>query len=264
MSPIITLQGGMDKSGCPEKVNELEIRPGDILSIVGFTGSGKSQLISDIEQMAQKDTVSGRTVLVNGESPDYETRYSPDSKLVAQLSQNMNFALEMEVRDFLVLHGESRGLAMDDTYIGEIMACVNSLAGERVKESDILTRLSGGQSRALMIADVALISNSPVILIDEVENAGIDRRKAMELLTGQGKIVLIVTHDPQLALLGEKRIVMKNGGMDKILFLSNEEREAESLLDRYMETILEIRNRIRRGNTVSVEELRNIEGSILC
>jgi hypothetical protein len=33
-----------------------------------------------------------------------------------------------------------------------------------------------------MIADTALLSVSPVVLIDEIENAGIDRRKAINLL----------------------------------------------------------------------------------
>ena len=34
-----------------------------------------------------------------------------------------------------------------------------------------------GQTRALMIADTALVSASPIVLIDEIENAGIDRRR---------------------------------------------------------------------------------------
>jgi len=36
-----------------------------------------------------------------------------------------------------------------------------------------MTQLSGGQIRSLMVADAILISNTPIILLDEVENAGI-------------------------------------------------------------------------------------------
>ena len=264
MSEIITILGGKDKTGLPETIDSLEIKSGQIYSIVGFTGSGKSQLISDIEQMAQRDTITERKILVNGQSPDYTTRYDPDAKLVAHLSQNMNFTLEMGVKDFLFLHGECRGIEMSESLIGEVMEYVNTLAGEPVKEDDILTCLSGGQSRALMIADVSVISNSPVILVDEVENAGIDRRKAMDLLAGKGKIVLLVTHDPLLALMGERRIVMQNGAMSQVLTLTEEEQQAERLLEGFTEKILTAQNRIRRGESLSVDDLIYIQEEVLC
>jgi len=41
-----------------------------------------------------------------------------------------------------------------------------------------LLNLSGGQSRALMVSDVANISISPIILIDEIENAGNKKRRS--------------------------------------------------------------------------------------
>jgi len=56
-----------------------------------------------------------------------------------------------------------------------------------------------------MIADVARLCASPVVLVDEIENAGVDRRRAVSLLTGSGKIVLMSTHDPMLALLAKRR-----------------------------------------------------------
>ena len=255
----ITLLGGTDKSGNNEPVKKLEICSGEIYSIVGFTGSGKSQLISDIEQLAQGDTITGRKLFLNDEAPDYGTRYNPDTKIIAQLSQTMNFALEMEVGNFLQLHAESRGLKTGEDFISEVIECANSLAGEYINKDDILTRLSGGQSRALMIADVARISNSPIILIDEIENAGIDRRKAMNMLTGSGKIVLLVTHDPQLALLGEKRIVMKNGGMSDILHRTEEETDSERILNELTSMLLKAQNKIRGGRHLSKEDILKME-----
>jgi len=52
-----------------ENVRELSTKKGDIFAIVGPTGSGKSNLISNIEQLAQGDTLSGRKILINGEIP---------------------------------------------------------------------------------------------------------------------------------------------------------------------------------------------------
>jgi ABC-type lipoprotein export system ATPase subunit len=256
MTPVITVLRGKDKSGNLETMERFDMFSGCIYSIVGFTGSGKSQLISDIEQMAQGDTLTGRKVLINGVEPDDEARYDSQGRMVAQLSQNMNFTLEMEVADFLRLHAECRGIEADEHLPARIIESANTLAGEPIGPKDILTRLSGGQSRALMIADVAGIGNAPIVLIDEVENAGIDRGKAVDLLAGSGKTVLIVTHDPQLALLGEQRMVMKNGGMEMLLTRTEEEREAGALIDIINRQLLQARNIVRQGRTLSLNDLK--------
>ena len=65
----LTIIGGVNKSGAAEHV-ELTIKAGEIVSIVGPTGSGKSRLLGDIECLAQKDTPTQRQVLVNGVVPD--------------------------------------------------------------------------------------------------------------------------------------------------------------------------------------------------
>lgn len=73
----ITIIGGYDKNGNPEPVREVTIKRGEIVGVVGPTGSGKSNLISDIEQLAQGDTISKRRILVNGEVPPIEMRRDP-------------------------------------------------------------------------------------------------------------------------------------------------------------------------------------------
>ena len=64
-----------------------------------------------------------------------------------------------------------------------------------------MTELSGGQTRALLIADATVICSTPVVLLDEVENAGIHRTRAVQLLRQYRKIFIFVTHDPRIALL---------------------------------------------------------------
>lgn len=84
--------------------------------------------------------------------------------------------------------------------------------------------LSGGQTRALMIADIALICDSPIVLVDEIENAGIDKQRALSLLQSREKLVLVVTHDPHTALMAERRLVMSGGAVKAVITRS--EREA--------------------------------------
>ncbi|MDV7393934.1 hypothetical protein RZS08_21320, partial [Arthrospira platensis SPKY1] len=136
-------------------------------------------------------------------------------KLVAQLSQNMNFVMDLQVREFVELHAKSRMIANEEEVVRTIIAAANELAGEKFLPETPITALSGGQSRALMIADTAILSSSPVVLIDEIENAGIDRKRALQLLVGEEKVVLMATHDPILALMADQRIVIKNGGILK-------------------------------------------------
>ncbi len=246
----LTIISGYDKSGKKEDFEEVTINRSEIISIVGPTGSGKSRLLADIEWTAMKDTPTGRSILINGELPDKKWRFSSNNKLVAQLSQNMNFVMDLTVREFLELHAGSRLVEDVEGVIGRIIQSANNLAGEKFDLDTPVTSLSGGQSRALMIADTAILSSSPIVLIDEIENAGIDRKKALELLVSRDKIVLMATHDPILALMANRRIVIKNGGIDKIIETSKEEKELLIELEKMDNVIQNMRNKLREGGSL--------------
>ncbi len=254
----ITLIGGHDKDGNPENF-ELQLVPGRVYGIVGPTGSGKSRLLADIEWMAQGDTPTGRRVLINNESPDPKLRFSLEHKVVAQLSQNMNFVLDARVSDFIRMHAESRMVNNPDI-VQQVMTQANELAGEPFTGNMAVTALSGGQSRALMIADTALLSASPVVLIDEIENAGIDRKRALQLLVRSEKIVLVATHDPILALMCTERLAMKNGAVAAIVETSEKERKNLSRLENLDHVVFSLRQSIRAGE--KVEKLNILDSFI--
>ncbi len=243
----LTILPGTDKSGNKEGFDSLVIKKSEVISIVGPTGSGKSRLLGDIEWVAQADTPTARSILINGDVPDSTWRFSTSKKLVAQLSQNMNFVMDLNVREFIELHAESRLVENPGEVVGRIIDEANKLAGESFSEETPITSLSGGQSRALMIADTAILSRSPIILIDEIENAGIDRKRALDLLLSEEKIVLMATHDPILALMADRRIVIQNGGILKVIETTDEERTILSTLEELDRTVLAYRTRLRAG-----------------
>lgn len=243
----LTITGGINKLGEAENF-ELDIHSGEIICIVGPTGSGKSRLLADIEWMAMGDTPTKRYIKINGNDPDKSWRFSPEHKPVAQLSQNMNFVMDLTAREFVKIHAESRFVQNPDEKVEIIIEKANELAGEKFNGDTPVTALSGGQSRALMIADTAFLSKSPIVLIDEIENAGIDRKKALDLLVGEEKIVLMSTHDPILALMGDKRLVIKNGGVSKIIATTDKERENLEQLQELDKKLQELRNRVRMGD----------------
>jgi ABC-type lipoprotein export system ATPase subunit len=246
----LTILPGTDKSGTPEGFDSLVIRKSEVVSIVGPTGSGKSRLLGDIEWVAQSDTPTARQVLINGDVPDSSWRFSTSKKLVAQLSQNMNFVMDLNVKEFIELHAECRLVENPADIVERIIVEANKLAGEGFSPDTPITSLSGGQSRALMIADTAILSRSPIILIDEIENAGIDRKRALALLLSEEKIVLMATHDPILALMADRRIVIGNGGITRVIETTEKERKILSTLEELDQTILGYRTRLRAGESL--------------
>lgn len=243
----LTILPGTDKFANKENFKKLKIEKGEIVCIVGPTGSGKSRLLADIEWVAQADTPTKRTILINDEKPSQKWRFSSSDKLVAQLSQNMNFVMDLTAYEFIELHAESRMIENIHDIVDRVIQQANELAGEPFANETPITSLSGGQSRALMIADTAILSKSPIVLIDELENAGIDRKKALSLLVAEDKIVLMATHDPILALMGNKRIVIKNGGINKIIDITDKERQILIRLEKMDKELLAYRTKLRQG-----------------
>lgn len=246
----LSILAGYNKNNQKEEFDKIDINIGEIVAIVGPTGSGKSRLLADIEWSADRDTPSRRTILINGKKSDKSSRYQASNKLVAQLSQNMNFVMDLTVEEFLNMHADSRMVANKEELIEEILEKANSLSGEPFDRNQAITSLSGGQSRALMIADTAILSFSPIILIDEIENAGIDRKKALNLLLSSNKIVFIATHDPILALMAKKRIVISKGGISKIISTTEDEKNLLSKLEKLDFTINSYREKLRKGLTL--------------
>lgn len=248
----VEIHAGIDKSGNQEKCSLL-VKPGEVICIVGPTGSGKSRLLADIEWLACADTPTKRVVMVNGKKADSGIVNRYGGRLISQITQNMNFVLDMNVHDFLLMHAQSRFIANAASKVSEVIATANELSGEGFDPETPVTFLSGGQSRALMIADVACIGHAPIVLIDEIENAGVDKRKALELLVNKEKIVFLATHDPMLILLADKRVVIRNGGMEKILRTNKHEKKMYQQLEKINETIQLTLNFFRAGNQLTGE-----------
>lgn len=261
MIESITLLSGINKKGRKETVDRVDMKMGDVISIVGPTGSGKTTLINDIELFANENTPTGRKILINGDIPPEEYKNDPSTNPIALITQHTSFLSDLPVYDFLVNHIRIRWneKGQIEELIRQTIDFANQLTGEPVLLDSRMTELSGGQTRALLIADATIICNTPIVLLDEVENAGINRTRALELLRAYRKIFIFVTHDPRIALLSDYRIVMSAGSMEKMIVTSPKEKEFTKYLTRLDNTLSDIRERIRRGEMV---EENLLEGMI--
>lgn len=244
----ITILGGYGKNDVPEQLRRVDLKMGDIVSVVGPTGCGKTTLINDIELYANGTTPTGRTVLINGEPHPEDYLADPSSNPIALISQHTNFLSDLPVHVFLETHARIRGVASPSRAIEETVSFANQLTGEPIILENAMTELSGGQTRSLLIADAIVIGNSPIILLDEIENAGIHRTRALELLKGYEKIFIFVTHDPRIALLSDFRIVMRDGAMQKLIVTKEEEKGVAQEIRKLDDLLLGLRQRIRSGD----------------
>jgi ABC-type lipoprotein export system ATPase subunit len=253
----ITIVGGKGKDGKKENVERVDFMMGDIISIVGPTGCGKTTLINDIELFANDNTPSGRRILINDEPLPDDFSFDPSKHPIALISQHTNFLSDLPVGEFLSTHAKIRGAINVDSVVEETIGFANKLTGESIIRETAMTELSGGQTRSLLIADAVVIGNSPIILLDEIENAGIHKTKALELLKQYEKIFVFVTHDPTIALLSDSRIIMKNGAMQQLVFSNPEERLVANELKKIDNLILHFRGLVREGKKINQEALGN-------
>lgn len=247
----ITVMAGTDKAGHPEKFDSIELRMGRMYAIVGNTGSGKSRFVKDVEQLSAGDSPTRRRVLVDGRQLGYQERSEFERSSIAHVGQNMRFVLDVTVEEFVAMHARCRGRV---PCIDDVVALANEITPEHVRRESKLDVLSGGQSRALMVADVALVCDSPIVLVDEIENAGIDKVAALSALCRADKLVLAVTHDPHTALMAHERIVMKGGSVACVRARSEREKEAFVSLDGQYRRQRALQQALREGGEVAWAE----------
>ncbi len=241
----LVIRGGTDKSGLPEPVGEVRLGPGEVLALVGATGSGKTRLLADIERLADGDSPTARCVSLEGlEGPDP----------VARISQSMGFFMDATVGEFLILHAKSRGRDGLEELQAEALRQANRICGEGFLLDTPLAHLSGGQARALMVADTVLVSRCPVVLIDEIENAGIDRREALAFLLSRDVAAVVATHDPLIALGASRRLVMTGGAMSALLDRTVAEEGLRARLDVEEDRRSALQTRLRSGQPLETPE----------
>jgi ABC-type lipoprotein export system ATPase subunit len=244
----LVIEPGTDKRGQAEPVRDLAMQAGEVIAVVGPTGSGKTRLLADVERLADGDSPTARRVRLLGAEAESEDPRT----LVARISQSMSFFLDATVEELLAMHCAYRNRGADtEPTIDAVVDWANRLCGEGFARQTVLAQLSGGQARALMITDTVLVSRCPVVLIDEIENAGIERSLALELLLRSQTIAVLATHDPLIALQAERRIVMANGAMVRVVERSPAEAELlRALADQQLERE-KLQQRLRAGKSLA-------------
>jgi ABC-2 type transport system ATP-binding protein len=189
---------------------DLEIRKGELFSLLGVNGAGKTttiKMLSCLTMPTEGDaTVDGYSITKNPEKVRSIIAVSPQETAVAPgLSVKENLEL------ICGIHGFSK--EKQETKINEL--------SEKLNLSSILSRkagkLSGGWQRRVSIA-MALISEPEVLFLDE-PTLGLDvlaRSELWELirlLKGKVTIILTTHYMEEAEALSDRIGIMKNGKM---------------------------------------------------
>ena len=190
---------------------------GDFWAIMGASGSGKSTLMNILgcldRPSSGKYLLEGNDVsrLNDDALSDIRLKYIgfifQSFNLIPQLSVQSNIELPLYYQGLDAQQSRDRALEM----------------AERVGLSDRLnhlpTELSGGQMQRVAVAR-ALAANPHIILADEptgnLDSAtGEQIMKILKELNAEGKTIIMVTHEPEIAEYASKRLHMKDGIIDR-------------------------------------------------
>ncbi|WP_324692397.1 amino acid ABC transporter ATP-binding protein [Cobetia sp. D5] len=192
---------------------DLEVRPGEVVSIIGRSGSGKSTLLRCINQLEQHD---GGAIHVAGKLLDgSEMDAAALAQDVGMVFQSFNLFPHKRVGENVMLAPMLvKGIARDvaEREAREMLAKVG--LGEKFDAWP--SQLSGGQQQRVAIAR-ALAMHPKVLLCDEITSAldpelvG-DVLKVLEQLKREGMTLILVTHEMNFARdVGDRVIFMHQG-----------------------------------------------------
>lgn len=192
---------------------DLTVYEGEFVAIMGPSGSGKSTLMNIIGLL---DRPTSGDYSLNGT----QVEELKEKELAKVRNQEIGFVFQQ----FFLL---SKLSALQNVELPLVYAGVNSLKRrqlakqflEKVELSERMkhlpSELSGGQKQRVAIAR-ALVNNPSIILADEPTGA-LDTKTSdqiMQLLTElnrEGKTIVMVTHEPEIADFATRKIVIRDG-----------------------------------------------------
>ena len=192
---------------------DLTVQRGEILSIMGPSGVGKSTLLHIIGTL---DTPTGGSVTVDRQAINFS-----DSGLSRFRSEKIGFvfqfhhllpefsALENVMMPAMILKGEIK--AVDTPRAEELLRLVG--LGNRTSHKP--SELSGGELQRVAIARAFM--NDPAIILADEPTGNLDSKAGMEImelfheLHSRGRTIVMVTHESEIADETQRTITLYDG-----------------------------------------------------
>lgn len=189
----------------------MEVRPGEIVAIAGSSGSGKSLLAHAVMGLLPGNASVGGEILYKGTPLSQKDKERLRGKEIALVPQSVAY-----LDPLMRVGAQARGAKPDGAVIQAQKEVFRRLNLDERTERLYPFQLSGGMARRVLIS-TAVISQADVIIADE-PTPGLDLPTAMEALkifrqmADEGKAVVLITHDIDLAFHMADRIAVLYGG----------------------------------------------------
>jgi putative ABC transport system ATP-binding protein len=194
------------------------IKRGDLLAIMGPSGSGKSTLMNIIGCL---DKPSGGKYFLEGQ----EISTFNKNELARMRNKKIGFVFQ----NFNLL---SRTTALENTELPLLYSDVPNkksremalkaleMVGLKGRELHKTNQISGGEMQRVAIAR-ALVNDPSLILADE-PTGNLDTKTGQEIMEifttlnkEKGITIILVTHDPEVAEITERRVYLRDGEIER-------------------------------------------------
>ena len=198
----------------------MEIREGEMVSVMGPSGSGKSTLLYAVSGM--DDITAGRVDFFGKNIRDLNTRQMSSLRLneMGFIFQQMYMLKNLSIYDNIILpayqSAQNKGREKRKEINSRAKELMHKLGISEIAEHDI-NEVSGGQLQRACICR-SLINNPKMIFADEPTGAlnqqnSKEVMKELNRINAEGTTIMLVTHDMKVAAKSDRVLYLEDGNI---------------------------------------------------
>ena len=192
---------------------DLQVNKGEFVSIMGPSGSGKSTFMNILGCLDRPTTGSYR---LNGDEvatlSDDELAFVRN-KQIGFVFQSFNLLTKLTALENVALPMIYAG--MDKKSRNERAAALLSSFGLGERMDHLPSELSGGQRQRVAIARA--LANNPAIIMADEPTGNLDSKSTIDVMNifrglyDEGRTIILVTHEPEIATYASRNVVLRDG-----------------------------------------------------
>ena len=192
---------------------DLQVNKGEFVSIMGPSGSGKSPFMNILGCLDRPTTGSYR---LNGDEvatlSDDELAFVRN-KQIGFVFQSFNLLTKLTALENVALPMIYAG--MDKKSRNERAAALLSSVGLGDRMDHLPSELSGGQRQRVAIARA--LANNPAIIMADEPTGNLDSKSTIDVMNifrglyDEGRTIILVTHEPEIATYASRNVVLRDG-----------------------------------------------------
>ena len=192
---------------------DLQVNKGEFVSIMGPSGSGKSTFMNILGCLDRPTTGSYR---LNGDEvatlSDDELAFVRN-KQIGFVFQSFNLLTKLTALENVALPMIYAG--MDKKSRNERAAALLSSVGLGDRMDHLPSELSGGQRQRVAVARA--LANNPAIIMADEPTGNLDSKSTIDVMNifrglyDEGRTIILVTHEPEIATYASRNVVLRDG-----------------------------------------------------